>query len=110
MIHQMWRDGILVREHDDTARTVTTWADGAATTRAYTSAENAEADRRATQQAEATNESSIRSKLRTAIQSNNDYLAITTPTGAQTTAQVKALTRQTNALIRLAGQQFDTDT
>jgi len=52
-----------------------------------------------------TNRGTIEDRLRTALAGNATYLAIATPTAAQTTAQAKALTRQVSALIRhqLAG-------
>jgi hypothetical protein len=37
----------------------------------------------------------------TALQGNRDFLALASPTNAQTLAQVKNLTRQNTALIRL---------
>jgi len=51
------------------------------------------------------NRLTIEDRLRQALDGNATYLAIATPTAAQTTAQAKALTRQVSALIRhqLAG-------
>jgi hypothetical protein len=51
------------------------------------------------------NRGTIEDRLRTALAGNATYLALATPTAAQTTAQAKALTRQVSALIRhqLAG-------
>lgn len=43
----------------------------------------------------------LQQKARQALIDNGTYLAIATPTAAQNTAQVKRLTRQVNALIRL---------
>lgn len=40
-------------------------------------------------------------KLRAALLENRDYVALPTPTAAQTQRQVRALTRQVNSLIRL---------
>jgi hypothetical protein len=46
-------------------------------------------------------------RARGALQSNRNYLATPTPTQAQVVAQVAALTRQVNALIRFALGAFD---
>lgn len=46
-------------------------------------------------------------RISSAIDSNKIYLAITTPTAAQATAQIKALTRQVNAMMRLQLQRFE---
>ncbi len=44
---------------------------------------------------------------RNALTANRTFLAIATPTNAQTLAQVKALTRQMDALIRLQLNHLD---
>lgn len=53
------------------------------------------------------NEDTLRAQALTAWQGNKDFLAITSPNNAQTLAQVKALTRQNNGLIRLLLGKFD---
>ena len=55
----------------------------------------------------AVNEKTLLDKIGTALTNNATYLAIASPSAAQNTAQVKALTRQVNALMRLAGRQLD---
>lgn len=47
------------------------------------------------------NRTTLEQRAATALANNRDFLALTTPTNAQTLAQVKALTRQNTALIRL---------
>lgn len=43
----------------------------------------------------------LRAQAQAALQANRDFLAVGAPTNAQTVAQVKALTRQMNRVIRL---------
>ena len=47
------------------------------------------------------NAAAVAAKGPAAIANNQTFLALPTPTNAQTLAQVDALTRQTNAVIRL---------
>lgn len=111
ILNQTWRAGVLIREDDDAARTVTTWDNDGSNMRArpYTADENLRADRDAAGETLTTNENSIRDKLRQALETNNAYLAIATPTAGQTTAQVKALSRMVNGLIRVAYRSFESD-
>lgn len=50
---------------------------------------------------DAQNAATLRDKVRTALDTNATFLGRANPTTAQTTAQVQALTRQMDALIRL---------
>ncbi len=47
------------------------------------------------------NRATLTDRAATALQANRDFLALTTPSNAQVLAQVKALTQQNTALIRL---------
>lgn len=53
------------------------------------------------------NATAIRDKATAALDANKTFLALNNPTAAQNAAQVKALTRQVNALVRLALGRFD---
>lgn len=56
------------------------------------------------------NRRDLLSKAASALDVNAAYLARTAPTTAQNTAQIKALTREVNALIRLMVKALDTTT
>lgn len=60
-----------------------------------------------TVQTRETNRTSLKSKADTALTSNATYLALASPTTAQNTAQIKALTKQNNAIIRLLIEKLD---
>lgn len=76
--------------------------------RALTAAESAVFADADAEQARATNETTLTDKAKSALTTNATFLAIASPTNAQVSAQVKALTRQVNALIRLATRTLDT--
>ena len=57
--------------------------------------------------AEVLNKATLLSKAQTALAANTTFLAIASPSTAQTLAQVRLLTRECNALIRLLIDQLD---
>lgn len=50
---------------------------------------------------EGVNADTLRQRVRTALATNAAYVALASPSNAQNAAQVKALSRQQNAIIRL---------
>jgi hypothetical protein len=60
--------------------------------------------------AAAVNGKTLRDRATTALTGNATYLALASPTTAQNTAQIRALTRQMDALIRLTVGALDTTT
>ena len=54
----------------------------------------------------ANNESDLVAKAKSALATNAAFLALSAPTNAQTLAQVKALTREVSALIRLGTREL----
>jgi hypothetical protein len=58
-------------------------------------------------QTAATNENTITSRVDAALNANNAFLALASPTQAQTLAQVKTLTKECTGLIRLLRKKLD---
>ena len=56
---------------------------------------------------EIVNQRAILGQAVTALTNNTAYLAVNNPNSAQVVAQVEALTRQNNKIIRLILQRFD---
>lgn len=56
---------------------------------------------------EQVNEQTVRERAGQALATNRTFLAVASPTNAQVVAQVKALTRQMNGLVRLVLGQLD---
>ena len=75
-------------------------------TQPYTPEENALADAEAAASTEVGNELALLAKVPQAIQTNNAFLAITSPTNAQVVTQVKVLTRQVTALMKLVAHDL----
>lgn len=101
--------GNKVEQWDGVAGTYTRWnaAGAQVEQRALTSDE---AVAFAAQDAQVTadaNGAILRQQSASALAGNRTYLAVVTPTSAQTAAQVKALTRQMNTLVRLTLGQLD---
>lgn len=59
---------------------------------------------------QAANEATIRAAMVAAVATNVNHIAIASPSVAQNTAQIKALSRQNNHLIRMALRLLDATT
>lgn len=91
----------VIVQYDDDTRTYTDYRSGQPISRAYTTEENTVADLRSAQEVINTNEQTLLDKATQALTKNATFLSLTNPTTAQAVKQVKALTRQVNALIKL---------
>ncbi len=101
-----WPVGTLLEWDDDETRTHHDLRDlETDVTRPYTDDENAAADERAAVAQADKNETTLRTQAASGLADNATFLALTAPTNAQTLAQVKALTRQMDALITLTTRE-----
>lgn len=57
--------------------------------------------------AESVNRDAVEATARSALAANRTFVALASPSAAQSTAQVKALSRQVNGLIRVLLGAFD---
>jgi hypothetical protein len=117
MVIDNYEDDVLAERWDDAAifpgttrGTYTDYRTDPVIPRPYNDAEQGFADRRAAFATETTNQVTLTDRAWNAIQANRDYLALAPPTTAQVIAQVAALTRQNNALIRLVTHRLEETT
>ena len=97
-----WDQSLTVSE----GQPILTW-----TARPWTAGELAAMDPERKEQLQAqANAGALQQRLLAALATNQTFLARTSPTTAQVAAQAKALTTQTNALIRLALGALDATT
>lgn len=96
--YEVWADGSYTRYADDGS---------VEETRPLTSDEEAALAAADYQNATSNNDVTIRGRARQAIQNNRTFVGLASPTAAQNAAQIKALTRQMNGLIRLVLQETD---
>lgn len=107
--HEVFSGGVLRQRWDDDTHTYYEYDEqgGETSSRPYTDEENAAAAAADAAESEQVNESTLKQQASQAWSSNKDYLALATPTNAQVAAQVKALTRQMNGVIRLVTRRLD---
>ena len=110
MSTRIYSNDVLREQWDDVTRLYTKWDSAGVQTeqRPYTAEENTRADAEAVTTTADSNREAIKTKALTAITANNNFLAITSPTNAQTLAQVKVLTRENTAIIRLLLNELST--
>ena len=105
-----WPAGNRVSWHDDDARVMWDFTTEPHSSRPYSDEENTAADERDAQRVLDGNRVTLTERARTALAGNRDFLDLATPTNAQTLAQVRALTKQMNVVIRLiVGDLTSTD-
>jgi hypothetical protein len=101
------RSGVLTEQWDDATETYTDYRVDPPISRPYNAEELQQAAPYAAAVTSAANQQVITDLAIAALASNRDYLALDPPTQAQALAQVKALTRQNNGIIRLLLRRLD---
>lgn len=109
-MREVYKDGKLRARWNPSTRVYQAWdAAGVKTEeRPFTAEENEEADESAPLRTAEVNAETLEQRLSNAIQANLDYLALTSPTNAQNVAQIRLLTRENLALIRMVTQRLET--
>lgn len=97
---------VIERWDYDSRQYFKTAADGSTTQRAFNADENAAADRDVAIRTRQTNLDALKTKALSAFNANKAFLAIASPTNADIVAQVKLLTRENNALIKVLFDQL----
>lgn len=102
-------DGVLREEWDDIARVYSRWdaAGELLASRVFNEEEHAAADEHAERTNAQANRLALVASAQTALVNNRDFLAIPAPTNVQVLAQTKALSRQSNGVIRMLLGQLD---
>lgn len=97
------------QEYDDVAGTFTTWDTNGVqiSQRALTADEVALLASESAVITGTTNQATLQSRAQSALAANATFLGLASPTQAQTLAQVQLLTKECNALIRLALNLLD---
>ena len=108
----LYKNSVAQESGDDITRIVTYFnqAGGVKSTRPYTEQENLAAEENIKIGALVANESNLIDKATQAVNTNLKYLALVSTTTAQDKAQIKALSRQVNALIKLITKSLDDNT
>ena len=106
--YEVFSDGRLVEQYDINSGLHTIYnPDGSpAATRQMTTGEVADLTEIAAEHVRVGNRGTIVQQAQGALASNAAYIALASPTNAQVAAQVKALTRQNNKIIRLLLSQI----
>ena len=109
MAESNYVNGVLRELWDDVSRIYTKWdaAGKQVVSRVYTPTENANADALAALSKAQENRAMLSAAALTAQATNRTFLALPTPTNPQVVAQVQALARQSNGVIRLVLGQLD---
>lgn len=104
------QNNVLREWWDDASRTYFAYSASGeqVSSRPYTTEENALADAEASLETALSNREQIETKAAQALAANATFLALNSPTNAQTLAQVKMLTRECTALIRLVLSRLET--
>lgn len=102
-------EGVLRKRWNDNTERYTEWdAAGVQTLdRAYTALELSQKADRIAQNQFVLNKEAIETAIKKAFLTNRTYLALTSPTAAQNTAEIQALARQMNGVFRYLLNQFD---